>query len=91
MRKQPTGSNAGAGPSTVGRGDGQVSRTVILQCALRIVDRDGVDGLSMRRLSEEVGRDPTVLYRHVRSKAALLDGVAEIVVSQLRVDTADPD
>ena len=59
--------------------------------ALRIVDRDGVDGLSMRRLSEEVGRDPTVLYRHVRSKAALLDGVAEIVVSQLRVDTADPD
>ena len=91
MRKQPTAPNTGAGPSTVGRGDGQVSRTVILQCALRIVDRDGVEGFSMRRLSEEVGRDPTVLYRHVPSKAALLDGVAEIVVNQLRVDTADPD
>jgi len=64
---------------------------VILQSALRIVDRDGVDGLSMRRLSDEVGRDPTVIYRHVPNKAALLDGVAEIVLGQLRVDTADPD
>jgi AcrR family transcriptional regulator len=52
---------------------------------------NGIDGLSMRRLSEEVGRDPTVLYRHIPNKAALLDGVAEIVIGQLRVDTADPD
>ncbi|WP_166902378.1 TetR/AcrR family transcriptional regulator C-terminal domain-containing protein [Mycobacterium sp. DL440] len=71
--------------------DGQVNRSVILQSALRLVDRDGVDGLSMRRLSEEVGRDPAVLYRHVPNKAALLDGVTEMVIGQLRVDTADPD
>jgi AcrR family transcriptional regulator len=71
--------------------EGQVSRSVILGSALRIVDRDGVDGLSMRRLSDEVGRDPTVIYRHVPNKAALLDGVAEIVLGQLRVDTEDPD
>src|SRR5882757_130799 len=71
--------------------DGPISRSMILQAALRIVDRDGVDGLSMRRLSDEVGRDPTVLYRHVPNKAALLDGVAEIVLGQLRVDTTDPD
>jgi AcrR family transcriptional regulator len=74
-----------------GRLDGQISRPVILQAALRIVDRDGVDGLSMRRLSDEVGRDPTVLYRHIPNKAALLDGVAETVLGQLHVDTADSD
>ena len=74
-----------------GKDDGQVSRAVILQSALRIVDRDGIDGLSMRRLSEQVGRDPTVIYRHVPNKAAVLDGVAEIVLGQLRVDTADND
>lgn len=74
-----------------GRGSGQVSRSMILQSALRIIDRDGVAGLSMRRLSDEVGRDPTVLYRHLPNKAAVLDGVAEIVLGQLRVDTADPD
>lgn len=72
-------------------GERQISRTVILQSALQLVDRDGVDGLSMRRLSELVGRDPTVLYRHVPNKAALLDGIAEIVVGKLRVDTTDPD
>jgi AcrR family transcriptional regulator len=71
--------------------ESQVSRSGILQSALRIVDRDGVEGLSMRRLSDEVRRDPTVIYRHVPNKAALLDGVAESVLGQLRVDTADPD
>jgi AcrR family transcriptional regulator len=74
-----------------GRDAGPVSRSMILEAALRIIDRDGIDGLSMRHLSDEVGRDPTVLYRHVPSKAALLDGVAEIVLGQLQVDTSDPD
>lgn len=69
----------------------QLGRNVILRAALTIIDRAGIDGLSMRRLSDEVGRDPTVLYRHVSSKAALLDGVAEIVLGQLRVDTTDLD
>jgi AcrR family transcriptional regulator len=94
MMKQPSVSDTGADgidASAANGRDNLVSRSVILQCALRIVDRHGIDGLSMRRLSEEVGRDPTVLYRHVPSKAALLDGVAEIVFGQLRVDTADPD
>ena len=77
--------------AAAGQTDGPVSRSMILQAALGIIDRAGIDGLSMRRLSDEVGRDPTVLYRHVPSKAALLDGVAEIVLDQLRVDTADPD
>ncbi|HET6732851.1 TetR/AcrR family transcriptional regulator [Mycobacterium sp.] len=75
----------------VARGDTPVTRSVILRCALRIVDQHGIDGLSMRRLSEEVGRDPTVLYRHIPNKAALLDGVAEIVLGQLQVDIADQD
>ena len=96
MTKQRTAPDAGAdgidpSAASAGQTDGPVSRSMILQVALRIIDRDGIDGLSMRRLSEEVGRDPTVLYRHVPSKAALLDGVAEIVLGQLRVDTADPD
>ena len=70
---------------------GQISRSLILQTALDIIDRDGVDGLSMRRLSDAVGRDPTVLYRHLPNKAAVLDGVVEIVLEQLRVDTTDAD
>src|SRR6185436_6162231 len=90
-QRSATGADDAATALATAQGDGQVSRSVILRAALRIVDRDGVDGLSMRRLSDEVGRDPTVLYRHIPNKAALLDGVAEIVLEQLHVDTADPD
>jgi AcrR family transcriptional regulator len=75
----------------VGSPSGQVTRPLILSAALGIIDRDGVEALSMRRLSEAVERDTTVLYRHVPNKAAVLDGVAEIVLSQLSVDTTDPD
>src|ERR1700729_2840575 len=94
--KQPTGvdeATDGAGPSvTVGGADGRpITRALILQTALEIVDRDGVDGLSMRRLSDAVNRDTTVLYRHLPNKAAVLDGVAELVLSDLAVDTTDAD
>ena len=50
-----------------------------------------VVGLCLGRLSEALGRDGVLLYRHVRSLAAVLDGVAEIVLAQLAVNTADPD
>lgn len=72
-------------------GDAGISRPRILATALAILDRDGQSGLSMRRLSEALNRDPTVLYRHVRDKGAVLDGVAEIVLSQLVVDSTDLD
>jgi AcrR family transcriptional regulator len=91
MTKPPTVPDTRADGTDPAAATSTVSRSVILQCALRIVDSDGIDALSMRRLSAEVGRDPTVIYRHVPNKAALLDGVAEIVLAQLRVDAADPD
>jgi AcrR family transcriptional regulator len=68
-----------------------ITREAVLACALEIIDRDGVDGLSMRRLGEAIGRDPMVLYRHVPNKAAVLDGVVELVFEQLSVDTTSPD
>jgi AcrR family transcriptional regulator len=76
-----------AGP----RRDGKITRDLVLTTALEIIDRDGVDGLSMRRLARALDRDPMILYRHAPNKAALLDGVAETVIAQLTVDPADPD
>lgn len=69
----------------------KVTREVVLTAALEIIDRDGVEGLSMRRLARALGRDPMILYRHAPNKAALLDGVAETVLGQLDVDRSDPD
>ncbi|TQC46278.1 TetR family transcriptional regulator [Rhodococcus sp. WS4] len=67
---------------------GPITRERILACALELIDRDGIDGLSMRRLGKALDRDPMTLYRHAPNKAALLDGVAESVLGQLEVDTA---
>ncbi len=72
-------------------GSGKITRDVVLAAALEIIDRDGADGLSMRRLARALGRDPMILYRHAPNKAALLDGVAETVLAQLTVDSADRD
>ena len=71
--------------------DGRITRATVLAAALEIIDRDGIDGLTMRRLGRALGRDPMTLYRHAPNKAALLDGVAEIVLEQLSVDTTDRD
>jgi AcrR family transcriptional regulator len=71
--------------------DGAITRDTVLATALAIIDRDGADALSMRRLAAALGRDPAILYRHAANKAALLDGVTETVLAQLHVNPADPD
>jgi Tetracyclin repressor-like, C-terminal domain len=61
-------------------GSGKITRDAVLAAALEIIDRDGADALSMRRLARALDRDPMILYR-----------VAETVLAQLHVDSADPD
>jgi AcrR family transcriptional regulator len=75
-----------------GRGDdGKITRELVFKVALELIDQHGADALSMRRLGAALGRDPMILYRHAPAKAALLDGVVETVLGQLKVDPADPD
>ncbi|WP_214369270.1 TetR/AcrR family transcriptional regulator [Pseudonocardia sp. H11422] len=64
-----------------------LTRDDMLRAALRIVDAEGVEALSMRRLGKALDRDPMRLYRHAPSKDALLDGIVELVLSELRVST----
>jgi AcrR family transcriptional regulator len=88
-----SGSGRAGGPDSNGedKESGPITRAAILASALEIIDRDGVEGLSMRRLGEAVRRDPMVLYRHLPNKAAVLDGVVEMVFEQLSLDTTRPD
>ncbi len=87
-----TSTRATAGsPATVGerrRARSTLSRERVLATALRLVDADGVDSLSMRRLGKALGCDPMQLYRYAPSKDALLDGVVELVLSRLDVPPA---
>jgi len=60
-----------------------LSRERILRTALAIVDREGLDAISMRRVGEELGVEAMSLYNHVRNKAAILDGIFETVLTEL--------
>ncbi len=68
-----------------------ISRDQVLRAALAIVDLEGVEALSMRRLGRALGRDPMAVYRYAATKTALLDGVVELVLSELSVDATDED
>lgn len=68
-----------------------LSRDRVVEAALRIVDADGLDALSMRRLGGELGVDPMMVYRHVSDKDALLDLVLERVRSEMVLPDPPPD
>lgn len=52
-------------------------RQSLLQAAAQLIDEDGVDGISMRKLADKVGVSRTALYHHFDGKQALLCAVAE--------------
>ena len=60
-----------------------LTRERILATAVELADRSGAEALSMRRLGQELGVDPMALYRHVRNKDDVLDGVLAVVVGQM--------
>jgi AcrR family transcriptional regulator len=60
-----------------------LSRELVLAAALRLVDEQGLGALTMRRLGQQLRRDPMALYRYAPNRAALLDGVTELVLDQL--------
>jgi AcrR family transcriptional regulator len=67
------------------------SRTEVLETALRIVDEQGLERLTMRRLGAELGVDPMTVYHHVPDKAALFDGLIERVFAEIRIPNPTGD
>jgi AcrR family transcriptional regulator len=68
----------------------RLTRREVLATALRLIDEEGVDALTMRRLGRALDRDPMRLYRFAASKDALLDGVVELVLEELEVPSSAP-
>lgn len=65
-----------------------LTRQRIVRAALRMIDRDGVEGLSMRKLGAALGVEGMALYRHVGNKQKLLEGVVELLLEELDVPPA---
>lgn len=69
-----------------------IDRRVILLAALRLVDDDGLEALSMRKLGALLGVEAMTLYYYIPNKAALVQGLAEVVLDQLQLpQTTDGD
>ena len=68
-----------------GGGRKPLSRRRILEAALGLADREGLEALSMGRLGAELGVEAMSLYNHVPNKEALLDGVVEILFTEMKV------
>ncbi|MFN7151739.1 MAG: TetR/AcrR family transcriptional regulator [Microthrixaceae bacterium] len=69
--------------STSGTVRPPITRERIIEAALELIDRDGLDRLSMRRLATELGIEAMSLYHHVQDKSDVLDGVVALVLSEM--------
>lgn len=68
-----------------------LSKQRVVDEAFRIADREGVDGLSMRRLASELDAGAMSLYHYVANKEELLDAMIDLVFEEIRLPSADTD
>jgi AcrR family transcriptional regulator len=70
----------------------KIDRKYVVAAALDIIDRTGLDSLSIRSLAASIDRDPMTVYHYLPTKQALLDAVADAVLAPLvTVDPTNPD
>jgi len=61
----------------------QIDRESVLEAGLAIADRDGLDAVTMQSVASGLGVTPMALYRHVDNKADLLDGLVELLLTDM--------
>ncbi|MCY1140447.1 TetR/AcrR family transcriptional regulator C-terminal domain-containing protein [Actinoplanes sp. Pm04-4] len=57
-----------------------LSREVLIETGLRLLDEVGLDALSVRKLAAQLGVQSPALYWHVKTKQELLEGMAGAVI-----------
>ncbi|WP_410875252.1 TetR/AcrR family transcriptional regulator C-terminal domain-containing protein [Nocardia sp. A7] len=62
-----------------------LSRERVLDAAIRVADRGGVQAVTMRRVAQELGVEAMSLYNHVPNKDAILDGVVDVVFAAIEL------
>ena len=71
--------------------DSGLSKQRVVAEAIRLADRDGVDGLSMRRLADALGAGAMSLYHYVANKEELLDAMIDVVFEEIESPRAEGD
>lgn len=68
----------------------QLGVPAIVAAAMRIMDREGLDAVSMRRVAQELGTGAASLYQHVRNKRELHELILDEVFRDLEAPEPDP-
>lgn len=68
-----------------------LTRDRVLGAALALADAGGLESLTMRRLGEDLEVGPMALYRHVRNKDDLVDGLVDLVFAEISLPEAGVD
>jgi AcrR family transcriptional regulator len=68
----------------------RLSRERVLQAAVALADGSGIEGLSMRKLGEQLGVEAMSLYKHVANKDDLLDGMVDSVFAEIELARDEP-
>jgi AcrR family transcriptional regulator len=76
---------SGMGRVTEGKVRAPLTGERIMRGALAIVDRDGLEALSMRKLGAELGVEAMSLYNHVSSKDELLEGITGMLLQEIEL------
>jgi TetR/AcrR family transcriptional regulator, tetracycline repressor protein len=69
----------------------RLTRDRIVEAALTIMDGEGLEAVTMRRVGRELGVEAMSLYNHVKDKEDLLDAVAEHVMGEFRFEGSTGD
>jgi AcrR family transcriptional regulator len=68
-----------------------LSRERVLRSAIDIADSAGVEALTIRSLAQRLGVKPMSIYYYVPNKSAILDGIVDLVFSEIELPAADGD
>lgn len=71
--------------------DAGLSKQRLVAEAIRLADREGVDGLSMRRLANVLGAGAMSLYHYVANKDELLDAMIDVVFTEIELPPEGTD
>ena len=72
-------------------GRARLSREKLLDAAIAVADAGGIAALTIRSVAAELGVKPMSLYHHVANKEAIIDGVIDIVFSEIGLPPEDAD
>jgi AcrR family transcriptional regulator len=68
-----------------------LSKERVLRAAIALADHGGIEALSMRKIAQELGVEAMSLYYHVADKDEILNGIVEIVESDIELPNRGTD